>query len=78
MQVYPTTVTTTLYISTGESLQETSIKIASQTGGIFYDGSVQCSAFEPAQIDMKNAAPGKYSVIVSFGGKEYTQSVVKK
>jgi hypothetical protein len=39
---------------------------------------VECSAFEPAEIDMKDAAPGKYIVIVTFGGKEYRQNIVKK
>ena len=78
MQAYPTTVTGILYIGTGETLQSTDIKVASQTGSIFYNETVQCSAFEPAEVDMKNAAPGKYNVIVSFGGKEYRQTVVKK
>ena len=78
MQAYPTTVTTTLHIGTGETLQSTSIRVVSQTGGVFFDGTLECSAFEPAEIDMKNAAPGKYSVIVTFGGKEYRQNIVKK
>ncbi|MBR1435176.1 MAG: S8 family serine peptidase [Bacteroidales bacterium] len=78
MQAYPTTVTSTLHIGTGETLQSTSVKIFSQTGGEFYDGTVECSAFEPAEIDMKDAAPGKYTVIVIFGGKEYRQNIVKK
>jgi len=78
MQAYPTTVTGILYIGTGETLQSTDIKVASQTGSIFYNETVQCSAFEPAEVDMTNAAPGKYNVIVSFGGKEYRQTVVKK
>ncbi|MBQ8071499.1 MAG: hypothetical protein IJ202_11690, partial [Bacteroidales bacterium] len=78
MQAYPTTVTSTLHIGTGETLQSTSIKIVSQTGGVFYEGTEECSAFEPAEIDMKDAAPGKYTVIVTFGGKEYRQNIVKK
>ena len=78
MQAYPTTVTGTLYIGTGETMQSTEIKVASQTGSIFYDGTVECSAFEPATVDMTNAAPGKYTVIVTFGGNEYRQSIVKK
>jgi len=78
MQAYPSTVTSTLTVATGETMQSTDIKVASQTGSIFYNETVQCSAFEPAEVDMKNAAPGKYNVIVSFGGKEYRQTVVKK
>ncbi|MBQ9711310.1 MAG: hypothetical protein IJV54_03380, partial [Bacteroidales bacterium] len=78
MQAYPTTVTSTLHIGTGETPQSTSIKIVSQTGGVFYEGTEECSAFEPAEIDMKDAAPGKYTVIVTFGGKEYRQNIVKK
>ncbi len=77
-QAYPTTVTNSIFISTGETLQPTEIKIVSQTGNIFFDGTVECSAFEPAEINMTNAAPGKYVVIMTFSGKEYRQSIVKK
>ena len=78
VQAYPTTVTNTLLIATGETRQPTGIKIVSQTGNIFFDDTVECSAFEPAAIDMTNAAPGKYVVIMTFSGKEYRQSIVKK
>ena len=78
MQAYPSTVTSTLSIGTGETEQSTEIKIVSQTGATFLEETVTCSAFEPAEIDMKDAAPGKYTVIVTFGGKEYRQNIVKK
>lgn len=78
VQAYPTTVTDNIYIATGETRQPTDIKIVSQTGYIFFDKTIECSAFEPAGIDMTNAAPGKYVVIMTFSGKEYRQSIVKK
>ena len=78
MQVYPTTVTTTLHIATGEDPESAEIKIASQTGAVFYEETLTCSAFEPTEINMSNAAPGKYTVSVTFGGKEHKQTIVKK
>ena len=78
MQAYPTTVTTSLHIATGEDPESAEIKIASQTGAVFYEETFTCSAFEPAEIDMSNAAPGKYTVSVTFGGKEHKQTIVKK
>lgn len=78
MQAYPSIVTKTLYIGTGESPQATRIRIASQTGAIFFDETLQCSAFEPASIDMTDAAPGKYTVIATFNGKEYRQGIIKQ
>jgi hypothetical protein len=39
--------------------------------------TAQVSAAEPAQIDMRDYAPGTYVVKVEFGGKEYKKNIVK-
>ncbi len=75
---YPNPVKTVLNIATGENLEDVDVKIFSQTGGSVFDGTVKASAFEPAQIDLSDAAPGKYSATIRFGSKEYKQTIVKK
>ena len=74
---YPNPVTTTLYIETGEELCDTELKLVSETGSVLYNSTVQCSAFEPAELDMSTAAPGRYSLTVSWQGQSYTQAIVK-
>lgn len=75
---YPNPVKTVLNIATSENLEDVGVRIVSQTGGSVFDGTVKASAFEPAQIDLSGAAPGKYSATISFGSKEYRQTIVKK
>lgn len=76
---YPNPVTDYLYIATKEaSAQSMKVRIVSATGGLVYEGTMTGNAFEPAVIDLRNLAPGIYSVTITYGGKDYTQTVVKK
>lgn len=36
-----------------------------------------CGAFEPARLDLRNVAPGRYSVKVSIDGREVKRNIVK-
>jgi hypothetical protein len=58
-------------------MAETNIKIYSSTGQLVHEETSQVSGVEPATIDMRDCAPGVYSVAVTFGGKEYKQNIVK-
>lgn len=75
---YPNPVTTTLNLATGQDLAAAKVKIVSQTGQVVIDKTVNASAFEPAQIDFKNVAPGIYNATFTIGSKEYNQTIIKK
>ena len=78
VSTYPNPVLETLYIATGLQEEETPIQVFGSTGAKVYDGKQATSAFKPAQIDMSACAPGRYSVVFTYGGKEYKRTIVKK
>ena len=76
LSVYPNPVTD--YVNVGTlDMAETNIKIYSSTGQLVHEETSQVSGVEPARIDMRECAPGNYSLQVTFGGKEYKQNIVK-
>lgn len=77
-QAYPNPCKETLYISIPE-MEKTSatVRIVAAAGKTVYEGTLQVSAFEPAAIDMSACAPGRYSLYLSYGSKEFTKTVVK-
>ena len=48
------------------------------TGKVVADLRDQADAFHPLTVDLREAAPGRYHVKVTYGSKEYTQTVVKR
>lgn len=76
LEVYPNPVSDYLNIRTMDEAS-TRIVIFSSTGAVTYDTTSRVGAFSPAVIDMRGYAPGRYTVRVSFGGNEYTRTVVK-
>lgn len=76
LSVYPNPVVDYLNVATLD-MAETEIIVASATGQEVYRETLQVSAQEPAQVDMRSCPPGTYSVKVIFGGKEYKKNVVK-
>lgn len=77
VSVYPTQVTSTLYIGTGAEVSNSAVKVYAQNGAEFYSGNVSASAFEPAAIDMSAAGPGRYFVEVEYQGESYKSTIVK-
>lgn len=75
---YPNPVEDTLYLSTGKDEEETSIAVYGSTGAVVYQGTQTTSAFFPATVDMSNCAPGRYSLVFTYGGKQYTTTIIKK
>lgn len=76
VSVYPNPVTDYVNISTMD-MADTDITITSATGKVVYNATEKVSGYEPAKINMTGCAPGVYSVAVSYGGNEYTQTIVK-
>lgn len=78
ISVYPTQVSGSLYVGTGEQPGEISVRVVSLgSGAVVIDAVAVASVFEPAGFDLSSLAPGRYSVVVAFGGQTYTRTVVK-
>ena len=54
------------------------VVVYSATGAKVYEETVSGSAFEPATIDLSGLAPGLYTLVITYNGTEYKQTVVKK
>ena len=74
--IYPSQVKDYLTVGGGAEA-ETSIKIVSSTGAVVYESVEMTSIFEPAKVDMRNFAPGVYTVTVTVNGVETTRTIVK-
>ncbi len=74
--IYPNPVTDYLNIRTPEA-SNCSVELYSATGSRIYSGEGVSSIDEPMQVDMKNAAPGQYTLRLNLNGQEYQASVVK-
>ena len=74
--IYPNPVTDYLNIRTPEA-SNCSVELYSATGSQIYSGEGVSSIDEPMQVDMKNAAPGQYTLRLNLNGQEYQASVVK-
>ena len=74
--LYPNPVTDYLNVRTGEDT-DADIKVYDAAGRTVYKGLSAVSAFAPVRIDMRECAPGRYTVAVTFNGKEHVRSVVK-
>lgn len=78
VQSYPNPVTSTLFVGTGDEASQAEITLFSSTGAVVYDTVATCSAFAPAQIDVKGLAPGRYNLRVRYAGNEYNNVIIKK
>lgn len=74
---YPNPVKDVLRLATGKDLEDVYVRIVSQSGAVVVEETVKASAFEPAVIDMKGLAPGRYVATFKFGSKEYKKTIVK-
>ena len=76
VDVYPNPVREKLYIRTSTD-QQVSVRVVSAAGASFYQGESAITPFEPAMIDMGQAAPGPYTVLLTMNGKSFKYSIVK-
>lgn len=75
---YPNPVTTNMFIATGATSDNVSIKLYSQTGSEVFSATAQASAFSPAKIDLSRIAPGRYRMEITLSSHTYTQTIVKR
>ena len=78
VQCYPNPVVSNLYVATGPESENAQISVISSAGVVVLQTVATCSAFDPAVIDMKKAAPGFYTLKVTYGGNTYTSNFIKK
>ncbi|MCQ2146573.1 MAG: S8 family serine peptidase [Bacteroidales bacterium] len=78
MDFYPNPVRDYLHVRTGVNTEDATIVIESSTGNVLYNETQACSAFEPAQVNMKDFAPGMYVLRVTVGGKTYVNNIAKR
>lgn len=76
VETYPTPATTSVTIRTEEAA-ETHVRIISTSGKVVYEETKVFSAFDPLTVNLSGLAPGRYSVIISYGGKTYRKTIVK-
>lgn len=78
MQAYPNPVVNTLYVSTGQTPENAEIWLISASGAVVFHTIANCSAFDPAEIDVHKAAPGIYTLKVETGGEIHKTTIVKQ
>ena len=76
LDVYPNPVSNTLYVRPAEPVQ-TRATLYSRSGAQVRSTDVQAGPFAPLSLDVRDLAPGTYTLQVEYGGKQQTQSIVK-
>ena len=74
--VYPSQVRDYLNISTGVAATA-KVTVSSSAGNSVFSASEEVSYIRPLAVDMRECAPGRYSVRIETGGKEYIRNIVK-
>lgn len=74
---YPNPVKDVLHVRTGQDKASASITISSSMGKVLLHKDVNCSAFEPADIDMSDFAPGEYKLTAENEGKTFNFVIAK-
>jgi len=77
-KAYPNPVEDTLYLSIGSLSDKVTLLLVDAGGTVVFNGYRDVAPFSPATLDMSAYPPGRYSLILQFGGKEYRQTLVKK
>lgn len=76
--LYPNPVTDGKLHVRSSSGEEVTISIGGASGAVIYDDKIVPDPFNPALVDMSDAAAGVYSVRITDGsGKVFTQNIVK-
>ena len=76
--LYPNPVKDKMNIRVGADVSRMSVKIVSTLGNVFYKGEfTDASPFETLAVDMTDANPGVYTVVVVMDGVEHVKQVVK-
>ncbi len=73
---YPNPVTDYLKVSAGKE-KELKITITNSNGAVLFSQSLNGSELNPARIDMREFAPGRYGLTVSYDGTTSSKTIVK-
>ncbi len=76
LDVYPNPVTDRLNIRPGTDMQ-IAATLYSRSGAKVYAGEAAAGPFRPLVIDVRDLAPGTYTLQVQFGGRQQTKNIVK-
>lgn len=76
VSIYPNPVSDYVNVGTMEEAS-TLVQIYNSAGQLLYEENLTVSGINPAQIDMRAYAPGIYYMYVTYGGKEYKETIVK-
>ena len=61
-----------------QALTPVDLVLFSATGGRVYSDRLEGSAFEPIRIDLEKMAPGRYTAVATYDGKEHKFAFVKR
>lgn len=56
----------------------TDIRITNSAGSVVFNKTLTVGGFNPATIDMRECAPGKYRLDIAYDGKKFSRIIVKK
>ena len=76
VRVYPNPVVDVMNVATGVKASA-KVTVLSAAGNKVFEAEAEVSYTEPMTVDMKSCAPGRYTVKIVTGGKEYVRNVVK-
>ncbi len=76
LDVYPNPATNYLYIRPASEAR-TRAALYSRSGAKVREEEAQAGVFNPLVIDVKDLAPGTYTLQVEYGGKQQTRNIVK-
>lgn len=76
VRVYPNPVVDVMNVATGVKASA-KVTVLSAAGNKVFEAEAEVSYTEPMTVDMKSCAPGRYTVKIATGGKEYVRNVVK-
>jgi hypothetical protein len=75
---YPNPVVDILHVGIIRFDGTAKISLFNSTGARVYSVSAPCNAFQPAEINMRTAGPGIYTLKVEYGDKVFNNIIVKK
>ena len=76
IDVYPNPVTDYLNVRPATDVGGT-VALYNRAGAKVFSANANAGPFTPYSIDVRHLAPGTYTLQVDFGGKQYTQNIVK-
>ncbi|MBQ9548627.1 MAG: S8 family serine peptidase [Bacteroidales bacterium] len=77
VEVWPNPVDTRLLVQT-DKLTNASIKLVTMTGRLLFENTFLVAPGYPVSLNLSDLAPGHYTLIVHYDGKDIKKTVIKK